>query len=119
MSGFSKSRRVIIANWKMHINSSKEAAVFLAALRKKARAFKGVEIWLAPAFPLIATLKNPSIKIGAQTVSAYEGGAHTGEVSVATLKNVGATFCLVGHSERREFDGDEIVREQFGRALSA
>ena len=51
--------------------------------------------------------------LGAQNVSKYPNGAHTGEVSAEQLKSHGVSFCIVGHSERRE-DGetDEDIKEK-------
>lgn len=112
-------KRIVIANWKLYVDSPKAAAKFLDGLRKTARTCKGVEAWIAAPFPFVSALKNQTIKIGAQTVSVYENGAHTGEVSATMLKNIGAKFVIVGHSERREFESNEVVREQLSRALGA
>ena len=46
--------------------------------------------------------KSNCIMIGAQNVSEFAEGAHTGEISAAMLKSVGVNFCIVGHSERKE-----------------
>ncbi len=94
-----------MGNWKMYLESPDEAKHFVSGLRKRTRAFAGVDVWLAPAYPLIpavaAVLKGSSIKVGAQTVSPYDEGAHTGEVSATMLKAAGASFAIVGHSEQR------------------
>src|SRR3989344_2667779 len=127
MNRFPKSRRIVIANWKMYLESPKEAVKYAQNLRKNARNFNGVEAWIAAPFTLIPVvaqaLKNSSIKIGAQTASPFnaaQSGVHTGEVSAAMLKNAGAGFVLVGHSERRAMgESEETVREQSVRALSA
>ncbi len=104
---------LVIANWKMYIESPEEAKAFVSGLKRLTRRpttegklskTTGVEVWVAPPDPFIPELvkatKGTKIKIGAQTASPYEGG-HTGEVSAAMLKSVGAQFCIVGHSERR------------------
>ena len=61
------------------------------------------------------------IVLGAQDVSAHESGAFTGETSAASLKEMGARYCLVGHSERRQYHGetDSVVALKAQRALSA
>lgn len=110
---------VVIANWKMNIGSHKEAARFLSGLRRKMRYLRGTEAWIAAPSTLIPLLKNPSVKIGAQAVSAWNGGPHTGEVSAEMLKNSGAKFSIIGHSERREFEDDDAVRKQLSSVLSA
>lgn len=48
-------------------------------------------------------LKRNGIMLGAQNVSEYSDGAYTGEVSADMLKNAGADFCIVGHSERKKY----------------
>src|SRR3989338_1510995 len=116
-------KRLVIANWKMYIESPEEAKKFVATLRRKARSYQGAEAWVAPAFPLLPfvaeKLKGSKIKAGGQDCSAHESGAHTGEVSADTLKNTGAHFCIVGHSERRSKETGVEIRAQFARALSA
>lgn len=107
----------------MFVESPEAAKKFATTLRKKSRAFEGAEAWVAPAFPLVtpvaAALKGSSIKVGAQTISAYAEGAHTGEVSARMLKASGASFCIVGHSERRAAgESDETIRAQLNAAIS-
>jgi triosephosphate isomerase len=114
------AKRIVIANWKLYMESPEEAKKFAVSLRKKARTFVGVETWLAPSYPLIpvvaGALKGSALKVGAQTVSAFETGAHTGEVSAAALKNTGTSFVIVGHSERRAMgETDATVHQQFVR----
>jgi triosephosphate isomerase len=110
----------------MFVESPQEALKFAKDLRKKARTFAGVEAWLAPSLlhlgAVATALKGSPIKVGAQLVSPYDGGdaAYTGEVSAAMLKAAGATFCIVGHSERRAMgEDDEAVRIQLHAALGA
>lgn len=115
---------IVVGNWKMFIESPEAAKKFAATLRKKARAWQGAEAWLAPAFPLIApvaaALKGSAIKVGAQTLSMQSGAAQTGEVSAKMLKASGASFAIIGHSERRAMgESDEEVRAQLNAAVSA
>ena len=108
----------------MYVESPEAAKKLAAGLRRKARAFVGAEAWLAPSFPLIApvatALKGSPIKVGAQTISVHSSAAHTGEVSAKMLKALGASFAIVGHSERRAAgETDELIREQLMAALSS
>jgi triosephosphate isomerase len=66
-------------------------------------------------------VKGSGIELGAQDVSAHELGAYTGEVSADMLKDFAVRYCLVGHSERRQYHGetDELVAAKAQRALSA
>jgi triosephosphate isomerase (TIM) len=97
-------KRLVIANWKMYVDSPEAAKKFSAGLRRALPKLKGVEAWVAPAYTLLpgvaVALKGSTIKVGGQALSA-QSGAHTGEVSGRMLKQVGATFTIVGHSERR------------------
>ena len=66
-------------------------------------------------------VKGSDMALGAQDVSAHEQGAYTGESSAAMLKEFAVRYCLVGHSERRQYHGetDEMVATKAQRALSA
>jgi len=117
-------KHLVIGNWKMCAKTSKEAKEFVRALRRKAALFSGIEVVLAPAFPLIPgvadALKGSSVKVCSQTISTHAGGAHTGEVSGAMLKALGVSFCIIGHSERRSAgETDAQVREQLLRATES
>ncbi len=111
-------KRLVIGNWKMYIESPEEAKKLASALKRKAASYAGVEVWLAPSFTLLPILKGT--KLGGQSVSAHAGGAHTGDVSAKMLKAAGATFAIVGHSERRAAgDSDEAVHAQLAAAAGA
>src|SRR5690606_12910929 len=64
---------------------------------------------------------NSVVALAAQDVSRHEAGAYTGEISAAMLKDFGARYVLVGHSERRQYHGetDVMVAEKAQRALAA
>lgn len=106
----------------MYIASPEEAKKFVSGLRRKAAVYKGADIQLAPPFTLLqaaaAACKGSSIKVGAQSVSQFLDEKRTGEVSAAMAKAAGATFAIVGHSERRAMgDTNEAVRAQLMRAI--
>lgn len=64
------------------------------------------ELILCPTFINLA-LAGDKIELGAQDVSPYDDGAHTGEISATQLKTLGVKYSLVGHNERREFESEE------------
>lgn len=68
------------------------------------------EIVVCPPFVSLETvgklLENSQIKLGAQNVSEFDKGAYTGEVSVEMLKSYNCNYCIVGHSERRQYFGE-------------
>ncbi len=64
--------------------------------------FKTSNVILIPSNIYLASVNIPNISLGSQNVSMYEMGPHTGEVSASQLKQLGVSYCLVGHSERRK-----------------
>ena len=110
-----KYRKVIIAgNWKMNMLPS-QVRPFLDELRAEIPAVThGCSVVLCvPATHLSALSREKSrrIAVGAQNISHFDKGAHTGEVSADMIADLGAKYCIVGHSERRADNGDtdEIV----------
>lgn len=112
-------KKRVIGNWKMYVEKPKEALAIVAKLRRSAKNVSNISISVAPPFPLLPLIaKRGSIEFGGQTVSAHTMGAHTGEVSAATLKASGASFVIVGHSERRAAgETNKDVEAQIERAL--
>jgi len=107
-------RKLIIANWKMHYGPIK-AGAWIRALRRE-RLPKDLDIGVAvPHVSLAATrasLGRASVPtLGAQNAFWVDEGSFTGETSPTMLKEFGIVFCLVGHSERRQYLGetDEMV----------
>jgi triosephosphate isomerase len=95
-------RRTLIAgNWKM--NGSLVALHELEGIASLALARPEIDVAVALPVTLIAAAKArfPALIIGAEDVHAAERGAYTGSVSAGMIKEIGATFSLIGHSERR------------------
>lgn len=96
---------IVAGNWKLYIERAEEAKKIAAVLKRKVKLFPGVDMVLFPPAPLLPVvaqvLGKTSVALGAQTISVFSGGAHTGDVSGAVVKNSGASWALVGHSERR------------------
>jgi len=114
-----------IANWKMQMTIAQSLAFvqdFQLAIGDLAEA---VDIVLCPPYTalyaLSQALKNSSIPLGGQNLSAARGGAYTGEISAALLADAGCQWVLVGHWEvRRHFgERDEMVNRKVHRALEA
>ncbi len=117
------SRRIVVAgNWKMHM-TAKEARAFVLQLSPFVLDVRS-HVYLAPPFTSIPAAVQAAqasrICIGAQNVSAHSEGAYTGEVSSAMLKEAGARFVILGHSERRNLfkEDSETIRSKLQRAIN-
>ncbi len=116
-------RKLMVAgNWKLN-GSQVMLRQWLADYAESAADREAVEVALCVPYvyvPVLKELAAADVTVGAQDLSAHEKGAHTGEVSAAMLKDVGAELVLVGHSERRQdhFESDALVREKCQQALS-
>jgi triosephosphate isomerase len=114
-------RLYIVGNWKMH--GTRAMLAEARAIDRAAERLIKVEVALAPPYTLIhATRKEAGlIGVGAQDCHAADGGAHTGDISAAMLKDAGAGFVIVGHSERRADHGEDnaTVRAKADAALAA
>ncbi|RPE81407.1 triose-phosphate isomerase [Vulcaniibacterium tengchongense] len=110
-------RRIAAGNWKLH-GDRKFAVELLEALLAQP-APEAVELLILPPLPYLAELVERfggrGLRFGAQDVSANAKGAYTGEVSASMLRDVGAAYGLVGHSERRQYHGEssELVARKF------
>jgi triosephosphate isomerase (TIM) len=115
-------RKLIAANWKMN-KSIAEAVAFAPPLRAALPRLSSADLVLLPSFfgvrPLADALAGTAVAIGAQDLYHEKEGAFTGEVSGAMVADAGASFVLVGHSERRHVLGenDELVARKFAAAI--
>ena len=119
-----KYRKTIIAgNWKMNQLAS-TIKPFMEELKANMPKTKTCDVVLcAPAVmvpALIRAGKDCKVAAGAQDVSKFEKGAYTGEISAAQLADIGAKYCIVGHSERRQYHGeDDMLVNAKAKALLA
>lgn len=117
-------KTVIAGNWKMNMTPS-ETGRFIRELAPMVAGKNQCDVVLCVPFVDIAAAveaaAGTNIRIGAQNVHFKESGAYTGEVSAAMLKETGAEYVIVGHSERRQYFGetDETVNLRTKAALAA
>jgi triosephosphate isomerase len=111
----------IAANWKMN-KTVVEAVSFVKDFIPLINDVTGVDIVIAPPFTCLyavsSGLKNTNVSLAAQNMFYEEKGAYTGEVSPVMLTDVGCSYVIIGHSERRQFfgDKDEIVNKKIAAA---
>ena len=126
MAGEPKSARVkiVAGNWKMNKTVS-ESLALVRELRDLAGDFGGVEVVVAPPFtslhPVMAALDGSPLRLAAQNCHWEKSGAFTGEVAAPMLKELGCTYVIVGHSERRQLFGetDETVNKRSRAVVAA
>lgn len=112
----------IAGNWKM-FKTGREVVTFAEDF-KKLYQDTGVRTAVCAPYVYLGLLKNlfsgTKIKVGAQNAFYEDEGAFTGEVSVKMLEDLGVDYCIIGHSERRQYFGetDEIVNKKLKRLLA-
>ncbi len=115
---------IIAGNWKMY-KTAAEAEAFARDFLPLVSGVTGVKIVLAPPYLAIRTVadfvRGSHVRVAAQNVHFAADGAYTGEVSAAMIKEAGATYAIIGHSERRQYyaETDESVNRKVKAALEA
>jgi triosephosphate isomerase len=103
-------RKLVVGNWKM--NGSAAALAELEAIKAMANDV-GCDVVVCPPFTLleqaVRTATGSPLAISAQDYHAFASGAYTGDVSAEMLADAGATYVILGHSERRSLHGETDV----------
>jgi triosephosphate isomerase (TIM) len=109
-------KQIAAANWKMNLTYQKAEALLDAVLAEKVRPGSDQLVIFAVPFPYLVLAKSGvdeerGYAIAAQNCYAKVNGAYTGEVSVEMLQSIGIRYCIVGHSERREYfnESNEVL----------
>ncbi|MDW2829340.1 triose-phosphate isomerase [Mesomycoplasma ovipneumoniae] len=118
-------KKIVIGNWKMN-QIRKEFYDFLFEFdtlfnKNPEKVAKTMEFAIAPPFTLLSEISKSQVKtlkIAAQNVSQFESGAYTGEISAKMLKDLGVSYIIIGHSERRMFfnETDEVLAQKIWQA---
>lgn len=113
---------VIAANWKMH-GSQNQVQDWFHTFQQQKNLPTTPEIVVCPPFPYLLpaqqAIKSANVKIGGQDLSNETKGAYTGQVSAEMLKDIGCTYVIIGHSERRAINGEtnDLIAQKVVRAL--
>jgi len=99
--------KYVIANLKMNL-LQEDMVSYASYLSSKQ--WNNITFVVCPSFPFLSYFS----PVGAQNCSSFEKGAYTGEVSARQLESLGVSYCLVGHSERREYfhEGNETLHKK-------
>lgn len=114
---------LIAGNWKMY-KTTAEAKAFAEEFSKLYKDTDVIAAICAPFTQLVAlkeAFAGTNVKLGAQNVHFEDEGAFTGEISVEMLKEIGVDYCIIGHSERREYfaETDETVNLKLKKLFSS
>ncbi|MBP2846816.1 triose-phosphate isomerase [Dickeya oryzae] len=110
---------LVMGNWKLN-GSTSMVHELIAGLRKELSAITGCDVAIAPPAIYLDQAKHQlagsRIVLGAQNVDVNLAGAFTGETSAEMLKDIGAKYIIIGHSERRTYhhESDEFIAKKFG-----
>lgn len=123
MGSMKSGRQLIVANWKMNPQGLGEAKFIFSQAQEIARSAPGVGVVVCPPFPYLGVLaagRSKVVALGAQNLFWMESGAYTGEVSASMLADLGAKYCIVGHSERRALgETDAVVNKKILQGLKS
>lgn len=103
-------KKLLLGNWKMNKTPSEAKAFALAATEMVEYATShGIDVGVAPTFVCLETTKkniDSKCIVAAQNVNEHDHGAYTGEISIPMLKEIGIDWVILGHSERRAYNGE-------------
>jgi len=113
-------RYIIAGNLKMNLDLPEITQYFLTLTQLlKDTKYPDITQIVCPVFPLLPTAMQGTtqtdVKIGAQNVSEHDKGAYTGEVSAPILASLKVPYCIIGHSERRQYfhETDELIKQKW------
>ena len=115
---------IVAGNWKMH-NTITESIALAKAIKEGTTNLKNGEVVVAPTFTALfsvgETIKGSNVSLAAQDMFYEDKGAFTGEISPGMLKDIGCTYVIIGHSERRKYfhEQDQDVNLKVKKALTA
>ncbi len=118
----SQRRPLLVANWKMHVTLH-EAQALARRFRSATTGLEHVDFVVAPPFTALAVvadeLNGSTIRVAAQNMNPRADGTFTGEVTGPMIRDAGATWVILGHSERRALfcESNEAVAEKLASAI--
>ena len=113
---------IVAGNWKMH-NTIQESVALAREIKEGTSSLKKGEVVLAPPYTALSrvseTIKGSRVTLAAQNMFYEDKGAFTGEIAPGMLKDIGCTYVIIGHSERRKYfhEKDNDVNLKVKKAL--
>lgn len=116
--------KIIVGNWKMNPVTLNESKKLFLKIKNSSGQLQKTKVIICPPSVFISDLvrdfKNENINIGSQDCFFYKEGAYTGEISPFMLKSIGASYVILGHSERRSMGEDNsIVGKKVSMAIKS
>ncbi|MGA0242081.1 MAG: triose-phosphate isomerase [Candidatus Marinamargulisbacteria bacterium] len=106
---------IIVANWKMNLDYT-EVTQWVTGVNQALSATDAVDVIVSPASCYLHTLASTLVggDVAAQSISEFDMGAYTGEVSAKMAQSCGAKYALLGHSERRHvfFETNQMIKDK-------
>lgn len=112
------THKIVVANWKMHGNLARNQALVEGYLQGL-KSLPQTDVIVCVPYPYLAQMQSllsgSNVAWGAQNIAKFEEGAYTGEVSAQMLRDFGARYVIIGHSERSTAycESDENIAEKF------
>jgi triosephosphate isomerase len=116
-------KKIVAGNWKMNTSISKGGQL-AAEIAEKSKDTEGVLLVVAPPFTHLTAvagkLNGSKVALSAQNCAAETSGAYTGEVAASMIADTEAKYCILGHSERREYYGetDETLNKKLTQCFA-
>src|SRR6056297_870542 len=117
-------KKILVANWKMNLSGSQSVSLS-EKIKKRISGFSKVKLILAPAFPFLnqteKIISGSAVSLAGQNLAPWKEGDYTGEVSADNLKEVGCSYAIVGHAERRGYfnENNDLINKKIDQTLSA
>ena len=114
-------KKIVAGNWKMNKTPS-QAVALCEELKELVKSDSVDVVYCVPAIdivPVVEAVKGTNVEVGAENMYFEEKGAYTGETSIDMLISAGVEYCIVGHSERRQYfnETDEIVNKKVKKII--
>jgi len=123
---YNMRQKIVAGNWKMNKTLIEAQALVSEVVNMARDEYRGTGLMvLCPPSPFLSAVADlaksqSNVAVGAQNCHEKDSGAYTGEISTSMIKSTGATYVIIGHSERREYfnESDELLAEKVSKVLT-